>query len=299
VFTARKFSGRIDSGWRIASFTGLAARRDQRTGPAEPDYDAATAVEPSITEPRVVDPNSMFAFPKGAQAGIFLHELFETLDFPTASGVELDQAVTRLLRKHGYAAETWQAAVSSLVQQVLDTELDRDTGLRLRAVGSVRRLNELKFHFPLARLDAAPLNKIVTSFSPDPDDLPGLDFDQTRGMMLGFIDLVFEHGGRYYLLDYKSNHLGNRIEDYALEHLVPVMRSHRYNLQSLIYAVAVHRYLRHRIRGYRYAEHFGVVYYLFLRGMDAARGAEFGVHAAKPAQALIERLDALFGGDLQ
>ncbi len=94
-----------------------------------------------------------------------------------------------------------------------------------------------------------------------------------RGMLKGFIDLVFRHEGRYYLLDYKSNWLGEDREAYTRPAMEQAMRAHRYDLQYQLYSLALHRYLRHRLADYDYDRHFGGVIYLFLRGMDGQEGA--------------------------
>ena len=114
------------------------------------------------------------------------------------------------------------------------------------------------------------------------------------GYMKGFIDLVFETEGRYYLVDYKSNWLGMNIEDYHATRLPAVISQAGYPLQYLLYTVAVHRYLRHRLASYDYDRDFGGVYYLFLRGMNARRGADYGVFYRRPERALVEALDRYF-----
>ncbi|PJA43199.1 MAG: hypothetical protein CO182_00505, partial [Lysobacterales bacterium CG_4_9_14_3_um_filter_62_6] len=106
-------------------------------------------------------------------------------------------------------------------------------------------------------------------------------------------DLVFVSAGRYYLVDYKSNALGLTLDDYAPAALDDAMREHRYALQYLLYSVALQRYLKRRIGpSYCYAEHFGGVYYLFLRGLGLAPGS--GIHFTLPPALLIEQLDQLF-----
>jgi len=117
-----------------------------------------------------------------------------------------------------------------------------------------------------------------------------------RGLMKGYIDLVFEHRGLYYLADYKSNRLGVRTEDYDHAAMARAMREHRYDLQYLIYAVALHRYLAQRIDDYAYERHFGGAYYLFLRGLDPEQGSRYGVFFERPDAGLIQSLDALFSG---
>jgi exodeoxyribonuclease V beta subunit len=116
-----------------------------------------------------------------------------------------------------------------------------------------------------------------------------------EGFMKGFIDLVFESGGRYYVVDYKSNWLGATQDDYGRERLELAITAHDYDLQYLIYSVAVHRLLGARIPGYDYETHFGGVAYLFLRGIDPDIDPDKGVFRDRPAADLIDTLDRYFG----
>ena len=158
------------------------------------------------------------------------------------------------------------------------------------------RRDELAFYYPLASLAPDALNGLLARRGPLELAGEGLHFSPLRGMMKGFIDLTFRRDGRYYLADYKSNHLGERFEDYAQAHLADAMREHRYDLQYLIYCVALHRHLRTRLPDYDYARDFGGVFYLFLRGMRPDAGPRLGVYRDRPEPGLIEALDALFAG---
>jgi exodeoxyribonuclease V beta subunit len=109
-------------------------------------------------------------------------------------------------------------------------------------------------------------------------------------MVHGFIDMVFEHGGRYYLVDWKSNCLGNRIEDYGKEALKAAMERNLYPLQYLLYTVALNRYLSLRVRGYDYSTHFDGVLYVFLRGVNPKRGDGSGIFRDVPPEELIRDL---------
>jgi exodeoxyribonuclease V beta subunit len=120
--------------------------------------------------------------------------------------------------------------------------------------------------------------------------------DALNGMLKGFIDLVFEHQGRYYVLDYKSNWLGADAADYDSTHMARAMLDHRYDLQLALYLFALHRLLRSRLPDYDYDRHVGGALYLFLRGSQAPGG---GVYAERPERALIEALDRLFSGDTE
>jgi len=112
--------------------------------------------------------------------------------------------------------------------------------------------------------------------------------------MKGFIDLVFRYQGKYYIADYKSNHLGNELNSYRPDQLAGAMAEHRYDMQYLIYTVALHRYLEKRIINYDYSRHFGGVYYLFLRGMNESEGPNSGIFTCKPPGPLILALDQYF-----
>jgi exodeoxyribonuclease V beta subunit len=115
-----------------------------------------------------------------------------------------------------------------------------------------------------------------------------------QGMMHGFIDLIFEWQGRYFVADYKSTHLGNRFADYAPERLAENIRHNYYDLQYLIYSLALHRYLKNRLADYAPETHFGGVYYLYLRGMRPDAGS--GVYYTRIEAGLLAELDRLFAG---
>jgi exodeoxyribonuclease V beta subunit len=112
--------------------------------------------------------------------------------------------------------------------------------------------------------------------------------------MKGFMDLVFRHEGRFYLIDWKSNFLGPSVDDYKPEALAKTMEEEFYILQYHLYVLAVHRYLRMRLPGYDYDTHFGGVFYMFLRGVDPSNAADTGIYRDRPAKETIDYLgDAL------
>jgi exodeoxyribonuclease V beta subunit len=146
-------------------------------------------------------------------------------------------------------------------------------------------------------MKARGLNALLAKSRGEGRRVATLDFSTMTGLMKGFIDLIFEHDGRFYVLDYKSNYLGSRYEDYQMESLIMAMDDHHYDLQYLIYTLALHRYLRNRIPDYDYERHIGGVYYLFLRGMTPEKGNSTGVFFDKPSFELIDALDRLFAGE--
>ena len=163
--------------------------------------------------------------------------------------------------------------------------------MALTNISNRQRLNELAFDFALDNLNIEALNQFMQSLSPQP--LQAVSSPEFCGLITGVIDLVFEYQGRYYLADYKTNLLGSSLEDYHPENLQQAMLGRRYDLQALLYALALHRLLAVRLPDYDYQQHFGGCYYLFLRAMRPGHGDRFGVHFDRPEQNTIQRLDQL------
>ena len=285
----RLFTGSIRPGWRMTSFSALAHQQ----GAELPDYDAGVLL-PKYAPP-VEDAMSIHDFPKGAEAGQCLHTIFERLDFSACVPQLLQEVVERALLEHGFSID-WVATVAEAVMKVLATPLDDGGEIRLQNVPNCRRLNELEFHYPIAGLEATALRQILRQSESSKDflfeeGLRGHSFFTGSGFMKGFIDLVFQAGTRFYIVDYKSNWLGPDQSAYAREYLSAVMAREAYSLQYLLYTVAVHRYLAQRLPDYQYDTHFGGAFYLFLRGMAPATGPAFGVFADRPCKKLVTTLD--------
>ena len=114
--------------------------------------------------------------------------------------------------------------------------------------------------------------------------------------MKGFIDMVFQFEGRFFLVDWKSNWLGYGCEAYHQAALMERMETHAYILQYHLYALALDRYLALRLQDYSYETHFGGIYYIFLRGVDPER-PELGIYQDRPRAQLMEDLrEHLMGG---
>ena len=218
----------------------------------------------------------MFAFPRGAQAGSCLHAILEEFDFCEQDQEVLTALIRAKLLLFGFEME-WTPAVLGLLSRLVETTLDAQTGLRLADIQRQSRLDELEFYYRLPALPAQALREMLQR-----GDSAGNEPTARSAFMKGFIDLVFQWQGRYYIVDYKSNYLGPALTDYHQTTLDLAMRHSGYDLQYRIYTVALDRYLRRRLPGYDYDRHFGGVYYLFLRGLDLTLGPEFGVYRARP-----------------
>jgi exodeoxyribonuclease V beta subunit len=295
----RGFGGWIDRQWKISSFSSLTSGRFHDEEVADRDAEAWGNTRPGEALPESPESEGIFAFPKGTKAGTFLHDLFEHMDFS-----EKDQAILRSLVKqkldaYGYEA-SWLDTLCGMIQKVLAVALrmDRDD-FSFSCIRNQDRLNELEFYFPLKSLSSDSLRRML-SRSGLPGVVPGLserigdlDFAPLRGFIKGFMDLVFRFEDRFYLVDWKSNDLGSRVEDYGPTAMAVAMDHGFYTLQYLIYTIALNRYLENRLPGYDYETHFGGIYYVFLRGVDPAKGREFGIFRDRPSAELVHEWSTL------
>ncbi|WP_373240487.1 exodeoxyribonuclease V subunit beta [Kluyvera ascorbata] len=286
---ARQVLRRVVDDWRVTSYSGLQQRGHSVAQDLLPRIDIdASGIADAPVEPEMTPHH----FPRGASPGTFLHSLFEDLDFTQPISPEW---MREKLQNNGFD-EVWEPVLTRWITQVLAAPLG-DTGVALNQLSARQKQVEMEFYLPISQtLDARALDAVTRRYDPLSAGCPELDFRQVRGMLKGFIDLVFRHDGRYYLLDYKSNWLGESGEAYTQEAMAEAMRSHRYDLQYQLYSLALHRYLRHRIADYDYERHFGGVIYLFLRGVDGEAGQQ-GIFATRPDPALIMAMDALFAGE--
>jgi exodeoxyribonuclease V beta subunit len=166
--------------------------------------------------------------------------------------------------------------------------------LTLEMISPNKRLDEMAFYFPVNDLTVSRLKRALQPFTHTMPVLERvlkqLSFADIQGFMKGFIDLVFEYEGRFYVADYKSNWLGDKAAQYDPAALNEAMVMHGYPLQYLIYSLALHRYLKTRLPDYNPDSHFGGVYYLFIRGMQPDWG-QAGVYYDRPSSDLLEALD--------
>ncbi len=270
----------LQSTWRMGSFSGLVAGQHREA----PDRDALPLADPA--EPG----NGIFAFPRGARAGTCLHGILEDW----ARGKDrLPVLITQALAAYGLP-EAFAGLLQQHLQQVLHTDLDGQ-GLTLASLQPARRLPELGFTFPVAPLSVAPLRALLADpamglAAPLRAAAAHLEFEHFQGFLKGFIDLTFEHQGRWYILDYKSNWLGPEPACYRPEALLQALAGEHYYLQYLIYLVALRRFLRQRLASFA-DDQLGGAFYLFLRGMPEA-----GVFFTRPADVLMDALDQLFEG---
>ena len=282
----------IERDWRATSFSALSFKKHTdhiEPGRSDEDHekDEFAAQEDELPSP--------YSFPKGAKPGSCLHEIFEQIDFtsplehPTNKEQNLDEVVKRALEKY-HISESWQDVTEQWILDSLQCPLNANSSndLSLSKLAPSDCLVEMEFNLPLSSLSAPKLNEILIKHFGFTQSK--LEFAHVKGLLKGFIDLIFCYQGKYYILDYKSNYLGNTPADYKSDLLEQAMSSHQYHLQYLIYTVALHRLLKQRISDYSIDTHLGGVYYTFLRGMPAGQGVYF----KKLTQQQVTILDGLF-----
>ncbi|WKA63402.1 exodeoxyribonuclease V subunit beta [Pectobacterium aroidearum] len=285
---ARHIERQLRDGWRVTSYSGLQQHGSSGAQDLVPRLDIEAIGERQEGDETQLTPHT---FPRGASPGTFLHSLFETLDFtqPVDDGWLAEQ-----LQLQGFEAH-WQPVLKAWMDTLLQTPLN-EQGITLSALDNADKQAELQFYIPIkAPIQAAQLDRLAKHHDPLSARCPALSFQQVKGMLKGFIDLVFRWEGRYYLLDYKSNWLGPDASAYTQTAMMQSMAEHRYDLQYQLYTLALHRYLRHRIADYDYERHFGGVFYLFLRGVEESHPGN-GIFACRPSAEFVFGLDTLFKG---
>ncbi|GGA47043.1 exodeoxyribonuclease V subunit beta [Dyella nitratireducens] len=287
--------------WWISSYSALTHGEGEtmrQTAPDTATQDVLTeAVRESVEWTTATIDYGMHAFPRGADAGTFLHDLLEWIAEAGFAAVashtaELEQQVARRCQRRGW--QQWISPLSQWLPALLQTSLalpDGDTLALAQLADRKRYQAEMEFWFEAHRVDTQQLDQLVTRHTLGGLPRPSLPPHRVNGMLKGFIDLIVEQQGRYYVIDYKSNWLGDTAAAYTAAAMRDATLQSRYDLQYAIYTLALHRLLRARLPGYHYEHHVGGVLYLYLRGVDQAG---HGVHTERLPFALIDAMDRLF-----
>ncbi len=287
--TAADFESRIferptplEVSYNISSFSSLTSWMDD--DPDMPDYDQFLD-QPDIVEVAGEDdPQTMFTFPKGPQPGTCIHHIFENIDFTDLGDAE--EVINESLSIYGIDRQ-WNTVVQKMLEVVVHKSLHPNAeGLLLSALDPKDLIPEMEFYYQNEHIETQKLISIIRDTN---QPSSGLEGEAESGFLKGFIDLTFEYNGRYYLLDYKTNYLGDELADYEQSHLFEDMKEASYDLQYHIYTIALHRFLKEQKQGYSYDQHFGGAFYLFLRGMN--REGNEGIFFDRPDYETIQGLD--------
>lgn len=276
---ANKFTGIIHNNWHISSFTRMT--RDIHQTPHGGS--------------QLTTDDAIFNFEKGSEVGTFIHHILEDLDFCSELKPQINLSIELYAARYNQA-NCDQTVLHQWIDEIVNAPLN-ESNLSLSKLKKSQRLDELEFNFSIKGVDIKSVNRFL--FDRTQQQSSSLSIANFKGMINGFIDLVFEYDGKFYIADYKTNFLGNDLEDYNPQQLEQAVIDRRYDLQYLIYSLALHRYLKIRIKNYQYQTHFGGVYYLFLRAMRKNTGHHYGVHFDLPSFDEIEFLDTqIFGTEI-
>lgn len=301
--TPRRFTGHIDRHWWIASYSALTDLNHTMPALAEAEFaDASLDLEVATEQTPIPAPplGAINDFPRGPRAGTFLHGLLEAVDFDRvhepAYAQELAQLVQARIERSSFDND-WTLPLNDWLLQLLQAPLNEQGDCQLALLGQDGQGHwqaELEFWLPVVATHAERLDALIRHYErlAPQENYKALARHRLEGMLRGFIDLVFEWQGKWYLIDWKSNHLGEQGEDYQQAGLLGAMVEHRYDVQYVLYVLALHRHLKVRLPDYDYERDMGGIYYLFLRGVDRRRPGQ-GIFSRRPPRELIDRLDDL------
>ncbi len=289
----------IDANWRITSYSGLTSGTADT--PADYDHDADGLSSGSAK------PEGIFAVPGGVRTGNAWHEIFEKIDFQ-APEKNLAELVEEKLSLYGVSGDGMEKAerislTMTMVRNVLASPLTDADGkiFTLSEIPRTDRVSEMQFHCRFAKgFRIEELRSSLEAHVAQKLGVPSWNFPRgtiSGGFLNGFIDLVFQHGGRFYVADWKSNRLGGDPGSFQPDGIRAAMLNHFYFLQYLIYCLALIKFLRLKIGKYAEEEHeryFGGVYYLFVRGVTPEHPGA-GIYYDRPPFALLRRLEQLLG----
>jgi len=299
----RTFSRKIDRKWRISSYSWLVSGRtlDHEL----PDRDALSDIqghddvhplEEASSDVVTTKKHTIFSFPKGAASGIFFHDILEHLDFSKQAVDYRRELVGSKLTAYGFD-QVWMDPILQMLDNLTTVVLSSETAdFNLSSIGNTQRLNEMEFYFPLKKLTPDTFIQVYSQFVEAdilkgfPEIMERLTFSPVMGLMKGYLDVLFQHEDRFYVVDWKSNFLGMTLASYQRNLLNVEMQKAFYVLQYHLYVLATHLYLKMKMPAYQYEKNFGDVFYLFLRGVDAQRGSEYGVFQDRPDIRLVDAL---------
>ncbi|OYN98893.1 exodeoxyribonuclease V beta subunit [Propionibacteriaceae bacterium ES.041] len=306
-----------------ASSDEVEVAADDAVAPQVPAVDGLAAASP------------MAELPRGTDFGTLVHTVYEHFD-PAAADLraELSRVAAETLLRLPSGELTAAQLAEAMLPAVLTPLGPVADGLRLADIPAKDRLPELDFEYPLAGGDR-PTARVLLGQVADllrrhlaaddpladyPEHLgdPELAEQVLRGFLIGSIDAVLRipekpstagnPAYRYLVVDYKTNWLGSLapgapllLSHYTRAAMAEAMMAAHYPLQALLYAVALHRYLRWRQPGYDPGQHLGGVAYLFVRGMAGegtpmVDGTPTGVFSWYPPAALVAELSDLLDG---
>ena len=299
LMEAPAYRAAFERNWAVGSFTSL-TRQTVAPPQRAQEENLMEEAEPGTVEVLHAEDAPWHRFPRGAGPGNFLHERLEWMATEGFHRIDEESYLAMLsqrIERAGWAnrredAVAWLRTIATTTLPPLDASLAELS--EAAQIQGTRVLPEMEFWFPSRQLDVGALDRLCRKRLLGNVPRPVLPERQLHGMLKGFMDLVFEADGRYWVLDYKSNALGPGDAAYTKGAMAAGMAGHRYDIQGAIYMQALHRLLRARLGDdYQPEEQLGGAVFLFLRGI--AHPATHGCYLLEPDLELLDGLDRLLG----
>lgn len=227
-------------------------------------------------------------FPEGKKSGILIHDMLKKIDFMY---LKKPNWYSDFLNMYNFSIN-WTKTLISCINDLVNIPLNHNN-IILSKLNQQEYIKELEFFIPIKNiLHSQQLNNIIQSFDKISHVAPKFLFDPVTGILKGFIDLVFVWKHKYYILDYKFNWLGENNKFYSKNNIIKEIIKNRYDVQYQIYAIALHKYLKNKVKNYNYNTHFGGIFYIFLRGINK-KNQDNGIFYTLPNYLLIKKLSIL------
>lgn len=319
--------GSVDNSFTVTSYSAITSGAHNDMFASSCD-EKETSVEDGDSDDSKDKDLINFNFAKGSTAGSFLHKLMEIVlakdDVDKADKDSLYNFVNsqlkydfyHLVSKPGDDEDTKNEKIVALSQWLYDIlnanllpKAKDGNQVKLSNLKALDCARELDYFLPCKDFKVRVLNGICHDFYESEvkafemlsvPELPDLKKSNFKGYMNGSLDLVAkfgtETGPKFYMIDYKSNYLGNSFSQYTQQKILKSIFESRYDVQILFYSLALYRFLKTTLPNFSYEKDFGGVMYLYLRGMNSFDTKSPGQFYVKPSEALIDRLDRLFKG---
>ncbi len=291
LVAAPDYDGQFERNWSVGSFTSLTRQTGMLAAPTRARHETLLEDDAAGAAAAGAD-TAWHRYPRGSVPGNFLHEQLEWManeGFTCANDSTFEERMGQRCQRAGWANR--QADTVTWLRAAVSTPLP-PLGVALEAIGEA--LPEMEFWFPSLQLSSRAVDQLCGARLLGGQGRPALPERQLHGMLKGFADLVFEHAGRYWVLDYKSNWLGVADPGYNMVNLASAMAQHRYDVQGAIYLLALHRLLKARLgSAYDPQRQLGGAIFYFLRGVGNAKTR--GCYHIGPDLGLLDGLDRLLG----
>jgi len=303
---------KVPRDWGIMSFSAITAgsHQEHEIKPGDDDENNESDNIPVENIDLFSASLTLGDFPRGPVAGNCIHSIFEKFNFADVKSTDWrkKKSIERMIKEELFIFGMIEGGKGStqfvqseaqrytqicdMLENVLAYPLPgRDGLMSLCDLNKEDYRPEMQFFFPADKvLDSAKINELLEHLSGRKSNLPAVAL---RGFVNGFIDLVFESNGRYYIIDWKSNDLGSSLNDYYRDGMAQSMYESYYYLQSAIYLFSLHKYLKKRLPDYDFEKHIGGAFYVYVRGVKNDF-ADTGIYSIKPELKILQLLENIF-----